>query len=74
MPFTSEKGNLVTSGEGKGKFSYIRGRKREIQLHPGREKGDLVTSGKGEGKYSENKEKSKRSIRRKRHREKKTEN
>ena len=38
MPFTSEKGNPVTSGEGKGKSSYIRGEEREIMLHPEEEK------------------------------------
>ena len=49
--------NAVTPGDRKeeeGKSNYIRGRRRSIQLHPGREKGrekvSLVTYGREKGR------------------------
>jgi len=35
-----------------GKFSYMRARNREEQLHPGKGNGNAVTSGQGKGKCS----------------------
>ena len=47
-----EKENSVTYGEGNEKSSYIRGRKREINLHPEKEYENLVTSGERKKKSS----------------------
>ena len=48
----SKKGNQSTSGEIKVKSSYIRGEKREIQVHLGRKKGNRVTSGEVTVRYT----------------------
>ena len=44
-----KKGNSVTSGDEKRKFSYIRRQKREIQLHQETKKGNSITSGDKKG-------------------------